>query len=73
MDNSARDNSKERYLEQEDSKSSLKAAQIGEWSINGNRGVKLMMEEGSGFGFADIESVLLVIYPHVDDQQEVGL
>lgn len=73
MDNSARDNSKERYLEQEDSKSSLKAAQIGEWSINGNRGVKFMMEEDSGFGFADIESVLLVIYPHVDDQQEVGL
>lgn len=32
-----------------------------------------MMEEDCAFGFADIKFVLLVIYPHVDDQQEVGM
>lgn len=32
-----------------------------------------MMQEDHAFSFVDIKFVLLVVYPNVDDQQEVGI
>lgn len=31
------------------------------------------MEENHAFDFTDIKFVLLVVYPHVDDQQKVRM
>lgn len=31
------------------------------------------MENDCAFGFADIKFVLLVVYPHADDQREVRM